>query len=322
MKLNKLSILSFIAIITVLGGYLYYTEGTLPVNKTARETKIFVIHPGDSLNIITRNLHKEELIRNPVVFYLLVKQKGIDKKIQAGDFRISASMNAHEVAELLTHGTLDEWVTIIEGLRKEEIAQILSKKLDIPEVEFTKLAPEGYLFPDTYLLPRDATAEAVIRILTNTFEKRFTPELRAKVKSLGLTEHQALVLASLVEREGRSDGVRQEIAGILLRRIKEGIPLQVDATVQYALGYQPREKTWWKKHLTFDDLKIKSVYNTYVNSGLPPEPICNPSLSALTAVANADPTTQYLFYLTDPQGRMRYAKNSEEHQGNIEKYLK
>lgn len=321
MKLSKPVILTFIIGAISLFGYLYYKEGTLPVNKADKTTKIFVIRPGDGLNTIVRNLHKEELIRNPLIFYLLVKQKDIDKKIQAGDFRISPSLNAHEIAELLTHGTLDEWVTIIEGLRKEEIAQILSKKLDIPEVEFTKLAPEGYLFPDTYLLPRDATAEAVIRILTTTFENRFTPELRAKVKALGLTEHQALVLASLVEREARSEKVRQEIASILLRRMKEGIPLQVDATVQYALGYQPQEKTWWKKHLAFDDLKIRSVYNTYVNNGLPPEPICNPSLSALTAVANADSTTAYLFYLTDSEGRMHYAKNSEEHQENIEKYL-
>lgn len=311
-------------IVGILGlfAFLFYKEGTLAVNKTDTSSKIFVIRPGEGLNSVVKNLKHEGLIRNSIVFYLIVKKEGIDKKIQAGDFRLSPSMDAYTLADALTHGTLDEWVTIIEGIRKEEVAEAISEKFDIPEVEFVKLAPEGYLFPDTYLVPRQATAQAVIDLLTNTFEAKYTPELRAKVKKLGLTEHQGVVLASLVEREARSDKVRQEVASILVKRLNEGMMLQVDATVQYALGYQPAEKTWWKTNLTFDDLKIDSPYNTYKREGLPPEPICNPSLSSLQAVANADPSTPYLFYITDPQGNMRYARNAEEHQRNIDRYLK
>lgn len=321
MRLSKLLVL--VIILLAMGGFLflYYQEGLLPVNKNDTSTKIFVVRPGEGLNSIVKNLSNEGLIRNKIVFYLMVKQKGIDKKIQAGDFRLSPSMKGEMLADELTHGTLDEWITIVEGLRKEEIAQLVSKKFDIPEIEFTKLAPEGYLFPDTYLIPRQATAEGVIKLMTNTFEQRYEP-LAEKIAATGLSKHEALVLASLVEREARSDAVRQQVASILLKRLNEGIPLQVDATVQYALGYQPEEKTWWKRDLTFEDLKINSVYNTYKNPGLPPEPICNPSLSALTAVANANPDTPYLFYITDPQGRMHYAKTSAEHQANIEKYLK
>lgn len=322
MKLSNKLLITIVILLTIGSFFFfYYKEGTLPINKNDTSTKIFVIEKGESTVDVVKNLSRQGFIRNTLVFYLIIKQKGIEKQIQAGDFRLSASMSAEEIAKALTHGTLDEWITIIEGLRKEEIAQIVSKKLDIPEIEFIQLAPEGYLFPDTYLVPRQAPAEAVIEILTSTFDKKFTDEMENKVRGLGLTKHQAIVLASLVEREARTEKVRVEIASILLRRYEEEIPLQVDATVQYALGYQSREKTWWKKDLTFDDLKINSRYNTYKITGLPPEPIANPSLSSLQAVANADPSTPYLFYLTDSQGRIHYAKTSEEHQKNIEKYL-
>lgn len=316
-------LLSIIIIFVVLGliAYLYYREGMLPVNKTDKSTKVFVIKNGEGLNSIVKNLHNEGLIRNTVVFFVMVKRDGLDKKIQAGDFRLSPSMYAKNIGETLTHGTLDEWVTVVEGLRKEEVAQVIAKKLEIPEIEFTKLAPEGYLFPDTYLIPRQATAEAIITLFTSTFKRKFTPEMRAQIKQLGLSEHEAVTLASLVEREARTDQVRQQVAGILLHRLKEGMPLQVDATVQYALGYQSQEKSWWKKELTHDDLLVKSAYNTYKNPGFPPEPICNPSLSSLQAVTNADPSTPYFFYITDKNGVMHYAKTAEEHNRNIEKYL-
>lgn len=323
MKLSsRFLIIAIILGLVFIFSYFYYREGLLAVNKNDKSNKIFVVRPGESTDTIVRNLSNERLIRNSIVFYMLIKQKGIDKKIQAGDFRLSPSMSAEEVAEALTHGTLDEWVTIIEGLRKEEVAQIISKKFDIAEVEFAKLSPEGYLYPDTYLIPRQASAEAIINILTTTFENRFDEDLKAKVKELGLTEHDAVTLASLVEREARSDQARQQVASILLRRLNEDMPLQVDATVQYVLGYQPQEKTWWKRNLTVEDLKVDSPYNTYKYAGLPPEPISNPSLSALKAVANADPSTPYLFYLTGNDNKMHYGRNLDEHNRNIERYLR
>lgn len=301
--------------------YLFYQEGLLAVDKSDKSTKIFVIQKGKDLNSIVKNLSKENLIRNSLVFYLMIKQKGIDKNIQAGDFRLSPSMSSLQIADALTHGTLDEWVTIIEGLRKEEIAETVSKVFDVPEIEFIKLSPEGYLFPDTYLISRQASAEAVINILTSTFNNKYNDELKTKVKKLGLTTHEGIVLASIVEREARTQTSRQQVAGILLKRINEGMPLQVDATIQYALGYQAQQKTWWKNNLSHEDLKINSSYNTYLNAGLPPEPICNPSLSSLTAVANADPSTPYLFYLTGKDNKMHYARTLEEHNENIRKYL-
>jgi UPF0755 protein len=320
-NMKKIYILLFLLIVISLSFYLFYNEGSLPVNKKDQTSKIFVIKQGESLNTITNNLFNEDLIRNKIVFYLIVKQLGIERKIQAGDFRLSPNMSAGELAKNLTHGTLDVWVTLIEGTRKEEMAQVISKNLDIPETEFSKLADEGYLFPDTYLIPRTATVDMVISIIKNNFKNKFNEELQTKAKNKKLTEKQVLILASLVEREARQSSTREKVAGIILKRYLADWPLQIDATIQYALGYQSAEKSWWKKELTEDDFKIDSPYNTYKNKGLPPAPICNPSLSSIKAVINADENTPYWYYFTDKNGVMHYSVTLEEHQANINKYL-
>lgn len=319
--MKKLHILLFLIVLITVFSYLFYKEGSLPVNKNDKISKIFIIKQGESLNTIVNNLSNEGLIRNKMVFYLIIKQMGIDRKIQAGDFRLSANMSAIELAKNLTHGTLDVWVTLIEGTRKEEMAQVISNQLGIPEIEFDKLAEEGYLFPDTYLVPKTATAETVLSIIKNNLNNKFDESLHTQARNKKLTEKQVLILASLVEREARQPATRQKVASIILKRYLNDMPLQIDATVQYILGYQINEKTWWKKDLTFDDLKIVSPYNTYINRGLPPEPICNPSLSSIKAVINADENTPYWYYLTDKNGVMHYAVTLEEHNNNVNKYL-
>lgn len=319
--MKKLITLLIILAVLGIGSYVFFTEGTLPVNKTDNTPKIFVIEPGESLDSIINNLYEEDLIRNRIVFSLIVKQKGIETKIQAGDFRLFPSMNAYEIADELTHGTIDVWVTIPEGLRKEEIAEIISEKFNIPETEFNSLAQEGYLYPDTYLVPKNPTAQQVVDLLTNTFEEKFTEEMEQQMLEKGMTRNEVVTLASLLERESVGDADRQQIANILYRRLEEGMPLQVDATVQYVLGYQTSEKRWWKKALTFDDLKIESVYNTYVNAGLPPGPIASPGIEAILAVLNANSDTPYLFYIHDLEGNTYYAEDYEKHQRNIDRYL-
>lgn len=302
--------------------FLIYQEGVMPVNRNDKTTRIFLIRRGENLRSIIRNLYDQKLIRSRIAFFLVVKQLGIEKKIQAGDFRLSPSMDAFKIAETLTHGTLDVWVTIVEGLRKEEIAHLIGKELDIPEIEFIKAAKEGYLFPDTYLIPKNAGAETVIRIFNENFKKKFNQQLVEQAKrNLNLTQDQVLILASLVEREAKYDTDRKKVASILVKRLKNNWPLQVDATVQYAVGYQAIEKTWWKKNLTFNDLKIDSPYNTYKNTGLPPAPICNPGLASIKAVVEADPNIDYWYYLSDKTGKTHYSKTLEEHNRNIEKYL-
>lgn len=319
--MKKILTVITIIVIFAISFYLYYQEGTLPVNKKDTATKIFKVEQGENLATIAKKLQNENLIRNKLVFYLIVKKLGIEKKIQAGDFRLSPSMSATEIAQSLTHGTLDIWVTIIEGLRKEEVAQVLSKDFDIPETEFLKAAREGYLFPDTYLVPRDADLESVLNIFYKNFDTKFDQTLKEKAAKNGLIPEQAIILASLVEKEAKFDADREKVAGIILKRYKNDWALQIDATLQYAVGYQTREKTWWKKDLTAQDKEIESPYNTYKNTGLPPAPIANPGLAAIKAVVNADPNTPYWYYLSDPTGKTHYAVTIDQHNANIKKYL-
>lgn len=304
----------------VIFGFIYYKEGTLPVDRENPKQAMFIIRKGEDLTSIIQNLEKEKLIRNKVVFFLIVKQMGIEKEIQAGDFRLSTGMTPRQIATKLTQGSEDVWVTIIEGLRREQIADIVTSELGIPEAEFLQNAQEGYLFPDTYLIPRTASSEAVLTLLSNTFEAKYTPEIQAKADRLGLSREQVVILASIVEKEALVSD-RDVVASVLLRRFKEEYPLQADATVQYALGYQPDIKKWWKPALSLDDLELESPYNTYVNTGLPPAPISNPGISSIEAVVSADPNTPYFFYLHDPKGKVHPARDNDEHEENKRKYL-
>lgn len=319
--MKKITIAVALIALFILGGYMYYQEGTLPVDKNNQGTQIFIVQKGDGLNAIAKKLEGENLIRNKIVFIVLVKQLGIEKKIQAGDFRLSKNMGAEQIAQTLTHGTLDIWVTLIEGLRKEEIAQILAENFKIPPIAFIEQSREGYLFPDTYLIPKDASIEAIISIFTNNFNKKYTPEIQNKIKSLGLTEREGIVVASLVEKEARFPEDKKKVAGILIKRMKDDWMMQIDATIQYALGYQRKEKTWWKKDLTVDDIEVDNTYNTYKYKGLPPAPICNPGLESIQAVADAEVNTPYWYYINDKKGVMHFATTLEEHNANIRKYL-
>ena len=320
-SMKKSIILIIVLAIIGISGLLIFREGTLPVNAKDTTSKIFTIEPGEPLNNIIRRLESEGYIRSRLAFYVVVRQKGYATQIQAGKFRLSPSMNAYTLAEELTHGTNDTWVTVIEGLRKEEIAEVISKELGIPEVELTSIAREGYLFPDTYLFTQNASAEAVIDAMYANYKAKVTPDIIASAKANGLTEDELITLASLVEREARTQDARRAVASIMLRRLEEGMPLQVDASVQYVIGYYAPEKRWWKQGLTLDDLEIESPYNTYTNAGLPPGPIASPSLSSIIAVSEASPDTPYLFYITGNDGQMYYSEDYDTHLELIEKHL-
>ncbi|MCR4329978.1 MAG: endolytic transglycosylase MltG [Candidatus Roizmanbacteria bacterium] len=320
MKKFRTSIFFSIPFLFIVFSLLWYREGTLPVNTVKKENMVFVVRQGETVAQIARNLENANFIRNRIVFYLTVKRLGIEKSIQAGTFRLSPSMNAKEVATELTHGTEDTWVTIIEGLRKEEVAAIVVDKIGISAPVFVSEAPEGYLFPDTYLMPKDATAKQIIEIMKKTFDTKVTDDIRKAASQRGLTLDELVTFASLLEREARSYEEKRMIAGILFNRLNEGKPLQVDATVQYALGYDDKSKTWWKRNLSYDDLKIDSPYNTYVNVGLPPSPIANPGVDSLLAVAYPK-ESNYQFYITGDDGVMRYSTTYEEHLDKVDKHI-
>ncbi len=175
---------------------------------------------------------------------------------------------------------------------------------------------EGFLFPDTYLFePGTNPVEAAQAMLVN-FDKRVTPEMRSGFGAQGLSLYQAVTLASIVEREAVLPDERPKIASVFLNRLSQGLNLDADPTIQYALGLQP-DGSWWKTALTSSDLSLDNPYNTYVYSGLPPGPICNPGLASLQAVAHpADTPFFYFRAACDGSGRHQFAKTYEQHLQN------
>lgn len=317
---KKIIILLIIILFISLVIFFWWKQAVIPVNPNAQTKVIFSIKKGETSRMIAERLYKENLIRSPIAFFLIARFGGFGSQIQAGEFRLSPGMNLQTLIGNLTHGTQDLWLTIPEGWRKEEIALELAQKLSIPESEFLKNAQEGYLFPDTYLLPKDASVSSVIDIFRTNFNKKVTPLIIAKAGKKGIAVPELITIASLVEREGKHNLDRPIIASVIANRLKIGMKLDIDATVQYVLGYQEQEKSWWKKELTLEDLGIESPYNTYRNAGLPPGPIANPGIEAILAVINA-PDTDYLYYISDSQGNIHPAKTIEEHNANIAKYL-
>lgn len=317
--MRRLIAIIIFLIVIIGGGTLWWHNQVLPVDATNKTPTIFVINKGDGVREISANLKERKLIKSPIAFFLLVKKLGVDKKIEAGDFRLNPSMTASEIAFTLTHGTLDIWITIPEGQRASEIADTLQAQIPNFKSSWKNqlYLNEGYLFPDTYLIPKDADIDIIIHIMRNNFDKKFNNI--KNTKTTNLTNIETVILASLVEREARFAKDRPIVASVILNRLNEGMPLQIDATVQYTLGYQKLEKNWWKRHLTIDDLKINSSYNTYINVGLTPSPISNPGESALSAALNP-PATDYLYYVSDKNGNLHFAKTLSEHNANIKKY--
>lgn len=317
--MRKIKLLLLFFAVVVVGLILWWENGVLPANPADKAQKYFVIPQGSGLKYVSFKLKETGFIRDPFIFYILVKASHLDGKIQAGDFKLSASQSAWSIASTLTHGTLDIWVTIPEGKRSEEIAEILQNRVPTYSADWIiALKPhEGYLFPDTYLFPKDATIEAIIKTMTNNFDKKY---VIAKAQSTtSYTQSETIILASILEREGRTGADMRNIASVLENRYAIGMALQVDATVQYALGYQPVEHSWWKKSLTAPELKIDSPYNTYLNPGLPPTPISNPGLESIEAVLNPA-HTNYLYYISDKNGVLHFAATLDEHNANIRKY--
>jgi len=318
--MKKFKILFLVVALFVLGAYFLYVEGSLPVDKNNTGSTIFVIQKGEGLNSIIKRLSSEDLIRNKLVFYGIALQKGIEKRVQAGDFKLSKNMDAQEVAEVITHGKLDEWVTIIEGWRKEEVAQKLSQQFTFSEISFIEQAKEGQLFPDTYLIPKTASIDTILKVMETNFQNKMA-EARKAYPYEKRSDREILILASLVEREAKFADDRRTVASIILKRAQSDWPLQLDATVQYGLGFQRKANSWWKRDLTEEDLRVDNTYNTYMRKGFPPAPICNPGLDSIKAAFAADPNTPYWYYVNDKKGRIQVAVTLEGHDENIKKFV-
>ncbi|OGG00229.1 hypothetical protein A2Y99_03400 [Candidatus Gottesmanbacteria bacterium RBG_13_37_7] len=317
---HRFYILISIVIILLIISYSWWKQALKPVNPHNSLNTIFIIEKGENIRSIADRLQKQDLIRSSVAFFLFSRITNLANEIQAGEFVLNKTMTMPEVAEILKHGTIDTLLTIPEGWRNEEIALKLTQEFGIPEQEFLKKAKEGYMFPDTYKIPRDITAEAIIKIFKENFNNKVNQDLINKAGDKNINLNELIIIASLVEREAKYPEDRPMIASVILNRLRSNIKLDIDATIQFALGYQTNEKSWWKKNLTFEDLTIESPYNTYIHEGLPPGPISNPGLAAIKSVIDA-PSSDYLFYLSDNTGKTHFTKSLDEHNINISKYL-
>ncbi len=295
--------------------FTYWSYGNKSASLADRSQKIFVIQKGESVREIGNNLKSEGLIKDPIIFFIYIKLKGQDRNIQAGDYRLSPSMNLETIIDELNHGTLDRWITVPEGYRAEEIADVLKKNIPSYQKEWRERlnGQEGYLFPDTYLVPRDADVDMVISLMRNNFN--------SKVAELGLTPNDAkltktIIMASLIEREAITNEEKPLIAGVIDNRLRRGMALDIDATIQYVKG---REGAWWPQIEVSDYKGIDSPYNTYLIPGLPPGPIANPGIEAIRAALNPQDNSYY-FYI-HAGGKIYPARTIEEHNANVKTYL-
>ena len=297
----------------------------------------FTVALGEGVPSISRRLYEESLIPSIEAFRNYLTYSGLDKTIQAGDYLLSPSMTPVQIAESMQDATPTVIpYHVLAGWRMEEIAANLPfSGLGIDPQDFLKavnqppadsslsqfIPPstnvEGFLFPGDYQVRRGTSAEDFVLILLQTFDEQVTGELRQGFERQGLSLFQAVTLASIVERETVIDDEMPMIASVFYNRLASGLKLDTDPSVQYAVGYNPTQKTWWTNPLSRADLQIDSPYNTYLFPGLPPGPIANPGLAALRAVAFPAQTPYYYFRAAcDNSGRHNFSETYQEHLQN------
>jgi UPF0755 protein len=311
-----------VVVCLIVGSLLYGLSQ--PVSVTADSPVMVVVKPGMSTQEIGELLYEQGLIKSALVFRVVAKMEGMANSLQAGEYAFNKAMTVGEIVGKLARGeTAYSQFTIPEGYTIDQIAKLLeSRKLAAaakfktaaagfapydymtspPEVTYKA---EGYVFPDTYRVAAGTSETQLLKMMVGQFDERFTPAMRQQATDLGLTVREAVILASLVEREAQVPQDRPVIAGVFLARLKLGMPLQSCATIQYILGYP-------KPELTVQDTEIPSPYNTYLNPGLPPGPIANPGMAAINAVLYPA-VTDYLYFVADKNGAHRFSRTYEEH---------
>lgn len=299
-------------------------------------TRVVEIPAGYGLVEVGNLLARERVIRSSFVFQFYAWRRGLNGRLQAGEYELGPSMSIAEIADRIAQGKVRERgivVTVPEGTRLTELVDRF-RAVGLPQVEafaqmrvdqwrgdfpFLPARPErtleGYLFPDTYRFLPEANADDIAAKLLTTFERRaLTRETQSALAASGRAFDDAVIMASLLEREVRSDEDQQLVAGVLWKRLDAGILLQVDATVAYVTG----KKT---TALTAEDLAIESPYNTYRHAGLPVGPINNPGTRSIHNALNPKPS-DYWFYLSKPDGSTVFSRTSQEHEAAIRQFLR
>ncbi len=280
---------------------------------------LLTIERGQTLFSISHELYADGVITSARLFEMFVIALGSEKNISEGEYYFDRPVSSLEIALRISgqqFGIDRKKVTFPEGFTTKQMSDRLTGMFpNFDPSVFMTLAKgsEGYLFPDTYKFFPSATPDFVLAALKRNFTTKLAP-LEKDIAASGRTEHDIIVMASIIEKEANGADDRATIAGILWKRLDQGLALQVDAPFLYILGKE-------SKDLTQKDLATNSPYNTYKNKGLPPTPINNPGLAAITAAVHPEPSP-YLYYLHDEDGMIHYASTYTEHKNNIKKYLK
>lgn len=294
------------------------------------KTSQIVIPRGTNFHQIADMLAARGIVDNAFTFRVYAKLRHADTDVHAGEFSFPPHETAAEVLARLQSGgaQVARWVTIPEGFTAKQIAQRLQDEgfgnaqhfadyflhhgITIDGSRTTSL--EGFLFPSTYLIPVGATPQMVAAIMTAQFRKELPADAQAQAERFHLTVPQVVTLASLVEREAKSDDERPLMAGVYYNRLRIGMPLEVDATIEYALPAHADV-------ITYRDLKIPSPYNTYLHKGLPPTPIANPGEPSLAAAFDPRPS-KYLYYVYKGDGHHAFSTTLAQQNANVARYLK
>lgn len=300
-----------------------YGDRSLPNAAT-----VYVVPRGATVAEVAGGMQRAGILAHPIAFRLLARLRGEESAVQSGQFRFPAHQTSDEILRRLTTGQADAlWVTFPEGFTAREMGARLAGRALTDATAFDRYAQhtqivvdgtrtrslEGFLFPSTYLVPVGASPARIAGLLTDQFFRELPPDAAAKARKLGLTVPQVITLASLIEREAQADDERALMAGVYYNRLRAGMPLEVDATIEYVFP---------EHHdvITRRDLQIDSPYNTYLHTGLPPTPIANPGKASIDA-AFAPVKSDYLYYVYKGNGHHAFAKTLEEHNANVARYL-
>jgi len=336
-------------IIIILAAFFYYLHLVNTPNSKSDDIINFAVESGWGSDEIAKELKNQELIKNNYAFVVYVWKKKINTRLLSGDYQISKDLNIKEVAQILSGGEVIEKerkITVIEGWTSDDIADYFEQEgiaetddfielvgepgLDYgsvtgpsrynfeAEYSFLEDKPnnygiEGYLFPDTYRIYKDAELIDIIRKMLDNFDKKLTGEMIEQIKKNKMDIYKTLTLASIIEKEVSKDEDRKMVASIFYKRLNDNIRLQADSTVNYITKKGVSRSS-------LEDTKIDNPYNTYKYAGLPPGPICNPSLSSIMAAIYPD-KNDYYYFLTTPDGQAIYSKTFDEHKINKAKYL-
>ena len=329
-KKQKFKIAMAIVIVIICSG-LFLCFGK---DKNGQGEKIFFqVQEGMSSSQIADELASDNIISSSLSFRIVARVRGVDGDFKKGVYYFREGMSINTVLDNLVKGPEEAVVriTIPEGFTVEDIASLLAQKYLVDKEEFcdlakdympydymkevgenkdVKYAVEGFLFPDTYDFDRSYSAKQIMQIMVDNFDRRVDEKMKARARQENLSVFKLITMASLVEKEAKFAEDRPIIADVFFKRLKEQMPLQSDATIQYALDKH-------KEEFTIEDTKLDSPYNTYKHNGLTPGPIGNPGLASIEAVLNPS-DTDYLYFVADSQGHNHYSVTYEEHLKTID----